>query len=231
MQRNPWEAIEEKYAALFPSKKGMPAKPLRTALGSLLIQKQLQFSDRELVEEIRENPYFQYFIGLPGYQDAIPFVPSLLVEFRKRLTAEVLEEIDLCDDLSRQLATIRTLVEQQQYMYDNKVHSVPDRIVSISQPYIRPIVRGKAKAPVEFGAKLDLSIDENGIARLERLSFDAYNESGYHNQKFNRFINHCNERKALNGGFVCSNFSFTIFKAQTSALHCKNICITSPTKN
>ena len=90
----PWEAIEEKYAALFPSKKGMPAKPLRTALGSLLIQKQLQFSDRELVEEIRENPYFQYFIGLPGYQDAIPFVPSLLVEFRKRLTAEVLEEIN-----------------------------------------------------------------------------------------------------------------------------------------
>ena len=42
----PWEAIEEKYAALFPSKKGMPAKPLRTALGSLLIQKQLQFSKR-----------------------------------------------------------------------------------------------------------------------------------------------------------------------------------------
>ncbi len=62
-------------------------------------------------------------------------------------------------------------------MYDNKVHSVPDRIVSISQPYIRPIVRGKAKAPVEFGAKLDLSIGEKGIARLERLSFDAYNES------------------------------------------------------
>jgi hypothetical protein len=48
----PWEAIEEKYAALFLSKKGIPAKPLRTALGSLLIQKQLQFSDRKLVEEI-----------------------------------------------------------------------------------------------------------------------------------------------------------------------------------
>ena len=43
-------------------------------------------------------------------------------------------------------------------MYDNRVHSVPDRIVSISQPYIRPIVRGKAAAPVEFGAKLDLSM-------------------------------------------------------------------------
>lgn len=62
-------------------------------------------------------------------------------------------------------------------MYENNIHSVPDRIVSISQPYIRPIVREKAAAPVEFGAKLDLSNDENGMARLERLSFDAYNES------------------------------------------------------
>ena len=49
--------------------------------------------------------------------------------------------------------------------------------MSISQPYIRPIVRGKVKSPVEFGAKLDMSIDEHGFARLERLSFDAYNES------------------------------------------------------
>ena len=71
---------------------------------------------------------------------------------------------------------IRKVYEQQLYMYENKVHTVPDRIVSISQPYIRPIVRGKAKTPTEFGAKLDLSIDENGMARLEKLSFDAYNE-------------------------------------------------------
>ena len=62
-------------------------------------------------------------------------------------------------------------------MYDNNTHSVPDRIVRISQPYIRPIVRGKAKSPTEFGAKLDASIDEKEMARIERLSFDAYNES------------------------------------------------------
>lgn len=73
--------------------------------------------------------------------------------------------------------TIRKLYEQQKYMYDNKTHSVQDRIVSISQPYLRPIVRGKSKAPVEFGAKYDVSIDEKGHARLEKLSFDAYNES------------------------------------------------------
>lgn len=71
---------------------------------------------------------------------------------------------------------IRKVYEQHDYMHCNKTHTVPDRIVSISQPHIRPIVRGKAKAPTEFGAKLDLSI-ENGFARIEKLSFDPYNES------------------------------------------------------
>ena len=40
--------------------------------------------------------------------------------------------------------TIRAVYEQQKYMYDNRTHSVPDRIVSVSQPFVRPIVRGKA---------------------------------------------------------------------------------------
>ena len=66
----PWDAIEEEYAKLFPSDKGMPAKPLRMALGSLLIQKEYDYADRELTEQIRENPYYQYFIGLPGYEDS-----------------------------------------------------------------------------------------------------------------------------------------------------------------
>ena len=75
------------------------------------------------------------------------------------------------------ILTIFKLYEQQKYMYDNRVHKVENRIVSISQPWIRPIVRGKVKAPVEFGAKLDLSIDADGYARIENISFDAYNES------------------------------------------------------
>lgn len=72
----------------------MPAKPLGMALGSLRIQKQLGFSDWELVEEITENPYFQYFIGLQGYQTEAPFVPSFLVEFSKRLTDDILGDIN-----------------------------------------------------------------------------------------------------------------------------------------
>ena len=305
----PWDEIEDRYAGLFPSEVGMPAKPLQTALGSLLIQKEYGYSDRELVEQIKENPYYQYFIGLPGYEYKAPFVPSLLVEFRKRLNEDVLAEINemiaaynnpddssdddsndggnsadntsnendinassepenegtlildatcapqniafpqdinllnearenlesmidqICDkynfykprmyrekaresylalakcrkrtgkrirkaigqqlrfirrDLGyidmfvlynevvltekqkNRLDVIKELYEQQKFMYDNKTHKVKDRIVSISQPYIRPIVRGKAKAPVEFGAKLDMSIDEKGFARIYR---------------------------------------------------------------
>ena len=86
------------------------------------------------------------------------------------------DDIEFTEKQLKRIKVIRELYEQQKYMYDNKVHSVKNRIVSISQPYIRPIVRGKAKAPVEFGAKLDISIDEKGIARLEYLCFDAYNE-------------------------------------------------------
>ena len=51
------------------------------------------------------------------------------------------------------------------------------RIVSISQPWLRPIVRGKIKAPVEFGTKFDLSLDSEGYGRIEKISFEAYNES------------------------------------------------------
>ena len=320
----PWDTIEAEYAKLFSSETGMPAKPLRMALGSLLIQKQFSYSDEELVEQLRENPYYQYFIGLLGYVDEYPFVPSLLVEFRKRLSEDILNEINemiiefvqhnrcnsqqnveksdehddnddssdteisvdeksesevenegtlildatcapqnikypqdiellnesreklegmicrICEKynfyrprmyrqkarkdylalvkcrkrgakkirkaIKKQLQYVRrdlgyienlienngvilsasdaelldilmTVYDQQKYMFENNVHSVENRIVSISQPYIRPIVRGKAKSPVEFGAKLDLSVDENGMCRIEKLSFDAYNES------------------------------------------------------
>ena len=74
------------------------------------------------------------------------------------------------------LDAIRKLYTQQKEMFDGKTHRVSDRIVSITQPYLRPIVRGKAKTPVEFGAKYDVSVDEKGHARLEKISFDAYNE-------------------------------------------------------
>jgi hypothetical protein len=74
------------------------------------------------------------------------------------------------------LNVLTTVYEQQRLMFEEKTHSVPDRIVSLSQPWVRPIVRGKAKAKTEFGAKLHISLVD-GYARIERLSFDAFNEA------------------------------------------------------
>ena len=75
------------------------------------------------------------------------------------------------------LMVILTLYEQQQGMYDKRVHQCDDRIVSISQPHVRPIVRGKQGKSVEFGAKLGLSVMD-GFMTKDTLSWDAYNESG-----------------------------------------------------
>ena len=92
--RIPWDEFEIKYARLFPSDTGNVAKPLRKALGVLIIQTKFQFSDRELVEQIAENPYLQYFIGLPGFREEAPFDASTLVLFRKRIFAEMLMEVN-----------------------------------------------------------------------------------------------------------------------------------------
>jgi hypothetical protein len=302
----PWRQLEKDYAKSFHSKTGNVAKPFRMAFGAILIQDAYGYSDEELVLQIQENPYLQFFIGLPGYQDKKPFDASSMTHFRKRLDLATLTEInekilqfnkvndDKADDdnddnddnnddkpnsgtlildatcapqeikfptdtellndarvhaekiidaichanklvkpriyrkcarkvylnivrrkrktakwlrkeirkllnyLKRDIGiirkflaqfatlsdkelawweTIQVIYEQQQEMYDKKTHSVESRIVSFSQPWIRPIVRGKAKSKVEFGAKVDLSIDSRGFARLEKTSFEAYNES------------------------------------------------------
>ena len=72
---------------------------------------------------------------------------------------------------------IRTAYAQQKYMYDSNTHSCQDRIVSIFQPHVRPIPRGKTKAQIEFGSKLGVSLDQ-GFARINTFSWDAYHEAG-----------------------------------------------------
>jgi hypothetical protein len=298
----PWDKIEEKYAALFVNN-GHPAKGVRIALGSLIIKETLNLSDIMLVQQIKENPYLQYFLGMKEYTYSCPFVPSTLVDFRKRVNEEMLDEINemiiaaekkeeadsedddstpsdgennnkgtiiidatcapsdirypqdisilnearektekMVDELheqaqdakprtdrnkarkeflklsrnkrksrrqirkfirkhlgyikrnlgaidsylkqgyrlnskeAEQLETILRVYGQQKEMYDQKKHQIDNRIVSINQPYIRPIVRGKAHVNTEFGAKVEISLVE-GFARIERLSWDAYNES------------------------------------------------------
>ena len=312
----PWDLAEEIYSERFSKNgRGAPALSARIALGALIIKERLGVSDEEAVEQIRENPYLQYFLGFHEFNDDMPFDPSMYVHFRKRFTVEELNRIneaivlaenavpqrsrsdnDNDDDegkgeggdtkpnkgkllvdatcapadihyptdadllnkarekseeiidvlfeplkgsyrkprtyrcnarklflnfakrkkttyqqqrkvirqqlsfLKRNLKTIeqlstkssltllsprqyRTLLvineiyRQQRYMYKHHSRSIADRIVSISQPHIRPIVRGKTATPCEFGAKLSASLVD-GYVFLDRLDWNSYNESG-----------------------------------------------------
>jgi IS5 family transposase len=74
----------------------------------------------------------------------------------------------------RNLLVSQEIYRQQLKMYQTKEHQVEDRIVSLYMPFVRPIVRGKTHAEVEFGAKLAISI-VNGFCFMEHLSFDAFN--------------------------------------------------------
>ena len=76
----------------------------------------------------------------------------------------------------KNLLVCREVCRQQLQMYETKTHRVDDRIVSLSQPHVRPIKRGKAGRDTEFGAKLSLSVI-GGFSFVDRLSWDNYNES------------------------------------------------------
>ena len=81
----PWDDFEKAYRKSFQNfNLGPPTKSVRIALGALIIKKRLGTSDEETVEQIRENPYLQYFLGYKEYEDEKPFDPSLFVYFRKR---------------------------------------------------------------------------------------------------------------------------------------------------
>ena len=323
----PWEEFECLYAkSLCGSQMGSPALSVRIAIGALIIKERLGTSDEETVEQIRENPYLQYFLGFKEYKDEAPFHPTMFVHFRKRIDKKKFAEInevitkkavaqtqkaseDKSDDdksagpgspvcrnkgkllvdatctpaditfptdlkilntarekseevinilhrpfkgkqkkprtyrkkarkeflsaakskklskskrrktLRKQLGYLRRnlkiikkqsrhssltalnrkqyknllviheVYRQQQWMYDNQENKIADRIVSISQPHVRPIKRGKAGAATEFGAKISASLVD-GFAFVDRISWDNYNEAGdlkeqiesYHNR-------------------------------------------------
>lgn len=79
--------------------------------------------------------------------------------------------------LYKNLLVCREVYRQQLEMFEKNSKRVDDRIVSISQPHVRPIKRGKAGRDTEFGAKLSLSVVD-GFSFVDRLSWDNYNEGG-----------------------------------------------------
>lgn len=304
----PWHEFEEQYCRNLTSDgKGPPALSVRMALAALIIKERLGVTDEECVEQIRENPYLQYFCGMKAFSTDRPFHPTMLVHFRKRFPADVLKSMnevivaraaektvkdddhdapkgscgepenkgklvldatcvpadityptdlkllntarekseEIIDTLHksrgrghkkprtyrnkarkaylataksrrvsgnklrkarraqlgylarnlksidvlsqstslstlssrqyRDLLVISELYRQQQWMHYHRSLRIDDRIVSISQPHVRPIKRGKAGSDTEFGAKLSVSL-VNGYAFVDRTSWDNFNE-------------------------------------------------------
>jgi transposase, IS5 family len=84
-------------------------------------------------------------------------------------------EIPLKPREHKYLLVMEELYRQQLHMWQNRSHSIEHRIVSIHQPHVRPIVRGKTRNKTEFGAKLHLSLVD-GFAFIDHLQWEAYNE-------------------------------------------------------
>ncbi len=87
----------------------------------------------------------------------------------------------------KKLLIVSEIYRQQLYMSENKEKRIDDRIVSLEQPHIRPIVRGKAGKPVEFGGKISASIYENFVF-LDKLSWDNFNESQYLKEQVEKYV-------------------------------------------
>src|SRR5680860_1528362 len=86
--------------------------------------------------------------------------------------------IPLTYSLLRKYWIIRHMYIQQEEMYRLKCKRCDDRIVSIHQPHVCPIVRDKANKVAEFGAKLSVSLTTAGIASVDHISWDAFHEGG-----------------------------------------------------
>lgn len=84
---------------------------------------------------------------------------------------------------------IQHALEQPMQMYITHTHSIPDRIVCIHQPHVRPIVRGKAGPNVEFGVKINIGF-QDGYATTDHLDFNAFNESKDLIQQVEKYKDH-----------------------------------------
>ena len=169
----PWDLVEKHYAQLFKpkSKDGQMAVSVRVALGSLIIQERLGSSDRDTVENITENPYLQYFIGLPGFQQSPPFDASLLAHFRKRLGADVLNQVNEW--------IIMAAKADEESDDDDHSHSNDggqDSSTQTEQPKVEPDVPWQGKllldatcAPADIAYPTDLSLLNDAREKLEQF--------------------------------------------------------------
>uniref|UniRef100_A0A1S7LMY9 Transposase n=1 Tax=Magnetococcus massalia (strain MO-1) TaxID=451514 RepID=A0A1S7LMY9_MAGMO len=90
----PWDELVDAYSNRMSSGHGRPAKSPRLVIGAMIIKHRQRWTDEETVEQIRENPYLQYFCGLTSFKLEQPFAPSLFVEVHRRMGGEVFEAFE-----------------------------------------------------------------------------------------------------------------------------------------
>jgi hypothetical protein len=90
----PWDEYEPEYAAQFDEETGAPATPFRMALGTLIIKQQTGHSDEEILQNIMENPYMQFLIGLMEFTEKPPFCSASITNFRKYISKELIDKIN-----------------------------------------------------------------------------------------------------------------------------------------
>lgn len=113
----------------------------------------------------------------------------------------------------RKLLIISELFRQQQWMYQHRQHRIDNRIVSLAQPHVRPIVRGKAGTPVEFGAKIAISCVD-GYVFLDHQDWDNFNESTDLPEQIERF-------KRRFGQYPASVHADQIYRTQANRKYCR----------
>jgi len=83
-QKMDWKGLEASFEQFYP-KMGAPSKPVRLMAGLLILKQMFNRSDETIVEDWRQNPYYQYFTGGVYFEWELPCDPSDLVHFRKRI--------------------------------------------------------------------------------------------------------------------------------------------------
>ena len=89
----PWDKIVGRYDLQFKSAEGRPPISGRVVIGAVIIKHMLDLSDRETILQLQENVFLQYFLGYSSFTNEAPFVASLFVEIRERLSLDILSSI------------------------------------------------------------------------------------------------------------------------------------------
>jgi len=118
-------------------------------------------------------------------REQLEYVEKNLITLGKLLTEIGID--NLTDSQIERMQTICEVVRQQRYHYENPKESVPDRIINLRQPHVRPMVRGKAGRDVEFGQKLALSVVD-GYTFIEEQSWGNFSEGGTLKDSTNKYF-------------------------------------------